>query len=84
MEKQRARITAEQEGIKIVDWILSISSFTMLWLMGNKSIWGPRVGLATQVLWAIYAVQTKAYGLLPGVALFTVTHIRNMRLWSKK
>ena len=66
-----------------MDWILSFSSALMLWLMGNKSVWGPRVGLVVQVLWMYYAIATRAYGLIPGVIMFSIIHLRNSVLWQK-
>ena len=62
-------------------WILSATSATMLWQMGNKSKWGPRIGVANQMLWIIYAIWTKQWGLLPGVILYTLIHIRNVVRW---
>lgn len=66
-----------------MDWLLSGISALMLWQMGNKSIWGPRIGLAAQVLWLYFAIDSKNYGLVPGVAMFAVVHIRNLHKWSK-
>jgi len=65
-------------------WLLSATSALMLWLMGNKSIWGPRLGLANQVLWAIYVVATEQWGLLPGVAMYAVVHARNLARWRRE
>jgi hypothetical protein len=56
----------------------------MLWLMGNKSKWGPRLGLANQILWLIYAIQLEQWGLIPGVVLYAIVHIRNIIVWEKK
>ena len=39
-----------------MDWLLSLTSCMMLWLMGNKSKWGPIIGLGNQALWVVYAV----------------------------
>jgi hypothetical protein len=62
--------------------LISVLSILMLWLMGNGSKWGPRVGLATSLLWVVYAVQIREWGLLPGVAAVGVVHFRNMlRMW---
>lgn len=66
-----------------LSWVLSATSGLMLWLMGNKSPWGPRVGLINQGLWIAYAVATEQWGLLPGVLLYTVIHARNVRKWRK-
>ena len=67
-----------------MSWILSATSAAMLWLMGNKSKWGPRLGLLNQVLWIIYSVATEQWGLLPGVALYTAIHLRNIARWGTK
>jgi len=65
-------------------WILSLTSATMLWLMGNKSIWGPRLGLINQILWIIYAIHLKQWGLIPGIILYAIVHVRNLIAWGKK
>lgn len=67
-----------------MDWILSITSIIMLWLMGNKTAWGPVVGLFNQVLWFAYATYTEQYGLLLGVIVFFFVHIRNFRKWRRE
>jgi len=67
-----------------MDWLLSITSCVMLWLMGNKSSWGPKLGLLNQVLWYFYIIERKEWGLFLGVTAYTVIHIRNMLLWRKK
>jgi len=67
-----------------LSWLLSITSATMLWLMGNKSKWGPRLGLLNQILWIAYAVWLQQWGLLPGVILYAIIHGRNMRRWSNE
>ena len=64
-----------------LSWVLSGTSALMLWLMGNKSAWGPRVGLLNQALWIVYAIATEQWGLLPGVAIYTVIHARNALRW---
>lgn len=68
---------------EIMSWVLSGTSGLMLWLMGNKSKWGPRIGLANQVLWVIYAVWLAQWGLLPGVLIYAVIHVRNIVKWSR-
>jgi hypothetical protein len=50
--------------------------------MGNKNIWGIRVGLFNQVLWIVYALALKQYGLLIGVFAYTIIHIRNLEKWT--
>lgn len=64
-------------------YILSAFSLVSLWLMGNKSKYGPIVGLANQILWVIYAINLEEYGLLIGVIAYTIIHIRNLIKWNK-
>lgn len=62
-------------------WILSILGIASLWLMGNKDIWGIYVGLVCQVAWIWYVIETKQWGLMPGVLVYTAVYIRNGILW---
>jgi len=64
-----------------MSWILSITSVIMLWLMGNKNKYAPFVGIGNQVLWVIYVLMTKQHGLLLGVVMYLVVHIRNAMKW---
>jgi hypothetical protein len=64
-------------------WILSAVSCVMLWLMGNKSRWGPAFGIFNQVLWVAYVLVTRQWGFLPGCVLYTVIHARNWRRWTR-
>ena len=76
------------EGAKVsantFSFILSALSLLSLWLMGNKNKLGIVVGLANQLLWVVYAVMLKQYGLLIGVIAYTIIHIRNLAKWSKE
>lgn len=51
--------------------------------MGNKNIYGIIVGLIGQLLWIVYALYLKEYGLLIGVFAYTIVHVRNLIKWSK-
>ena len=64
-----------------LSWVLSATSAIMLWQMGNKSKWGPRLGIANQVVWIVYAVGTQQWGLIPGVLLDPAVHVRNLSRW---
>jgi hypothetical protein len=67
-----------------MSWILSFTSALMLWLMGSKSKWGPRLGLVNQILWLIYVISIKEWGLIPGVVMYAVVHVRNLISWERK
>ena len=64
-----------------MSWLLSITSVIMLWLMGNKNKYAPYVGIFNQGLWIFYVITTKQYGLLLGVIMYLVVHIRNAVKW---
>lgn len=67
-----------------LSYILSALSLTSLWLMGNKSVWGIWIGLVNQLLWVVYALMLKQYGLLVGVCAYTIIHIRNLEKWTRE
>ena len=64
-------------------WLLSAMTCAMLWLMGSRSKWGPRIGLASQPLWIVYCILTHQWGLLPGVVVYTFIQARNLLRWEK-
>jgi hypothetical protein len=57
----------------------------MLYLMGRKSKWGPRLGLINQIAWLVYALMLgpQGVGLLPGVILYAVIHVMNIIKWER-
>ena len=71
---------------ELIPWMCSITSIAMIWWMGNKSIKGPILGLISQVFWFAYVFLywKEAQGLLPCTIAFTIVHIRNTILWSKR
>jgi|WetSurMetagenome_2_1015567.scaffolds.fasta_scaffold907111_1 hypothetical protein len=70
--------------MEILAWVLSFTSAIMLWMMGNKNKYAPLVGIGNQVLWIVYTVVTKQYGLIPGVLIYLIVHIRNYIKWNRK
>jgi hypothetical protein len=67
-----------------MDWLASATSLIMIWLMGNKSKWGPVMGLVSQLAWGAYALSAEAWGLAPAVIGFTIVHTRNLIKWMKE
>jgi hypothetical protein len=65
-------------------WFLSGVGILFLWLMGNKSKWGPIIGLMNQLMWTIYAIGIKEWGLLPVTIIPVFIHIRNLQKWQKE
>ena len=65
----------------MLTWIISITSITMIYLMGNKWKYAPLLGIFNQILWYILILDSKQWGLLLGVTGYTVIHIRNLVKW---
>lgn len=67
--------------------VQALASGLSLWsiyLMGNKSIKGPVVGLLSQVFWIGHVVLTPAWGIAPVPLALTAVHVRNLRKWLRE
>jgi len=67
----------------ILDWVISFTSFVMLWAMGDRKWWAPILGIANQFIWVAFVMINEKWGLLPGVILYTAVHARNAYKWMK-
>lgn len=65
---------------------LSISVITLIaaWLIGDKSVWGQRLGLLANLTWWFYIVAFKIWGLAPMEVFFTIMCVRNLIKWEKE
>lgn len=59
----------------------SLLTLSGQWLYGNKSPWGPWIGIASQVPWNIIMIQGGLWGLLPVNIAMLVIHTRNLIKW---
>jgi hypothetical protein len=62
-------------------WLASAVSLVMMWQMGNHRWWAPWLGIFGQIFWALLALFTQQWGLLPAVVLYTIVHGRNAHKW---
>ena len=67
--------------INYLPYVLSAFTIYIFLLAGNKSRNTWLVALASQILWAIWIVATKTWGLLPGTFVLTIVFIRNYSKW---
>jgi hypothetical protein len=65
----------------LIQLIASALSLGAQWFYGNKSKWGPALGLAAQVPWWIIMVQSELWGLIPINASMLAIHVRNLWKW---
>lgn len=61
----------------------TIGTFLSMWKMGDRSIAGPILGLASQAPWLALILWDGLFGLLPITAAMVFVHGRNLRKWSR-
>jgi hypothetical protein len=64
-------------------WLLTIISVYGLWIVGSKKSLGWLVNLGSQVLWVLYAIDTKQYGFIVGAIAYGSVYLRNYLTWKK-
>lgn len=65
----------------LVGAVTSIVGFAGLWMAGNQRRAGWAVGLASEVLWVIYAVLLGQWVLLPTCVIWGFVYGRNFLRW---
>ena len=63
-------------------WALSLVGVAGFWLAGRRVWWAWHVNLANQALWLAFAVTTRQWGFLVGVAVYTAVFTGNARRWT--
>jgi nicotinamide riboside transporter PnuC len=64
--------------------IISIITLISAYLIGNKNVWGQRVGLIANIVWWIYILTYKRYGLIPMEFFYSIMTIRNLIKWERE
>ena len=62
---------------------LGIAGLTGQYIIGKKSHKGYVVGMLTQVLWFIFAIQTKQYGFILLSGSYFLIYWKSWRAWRK-
>jgi hypothetical protein len=64
---------------------LAMSAVTLVsgWLVGNKNVWGQRLSLLANIMWWVYILWTKAWGLVPMEIGFSIIVFRAWRMWEQ-
>lgn len=68
----------------ITEISISVITLASAWLIGNKSVWGQRLGLLANLCWWFYVLAFKRYGLIPMETVFTIMTVRNLIKWEKE
>lgn len=62
---------------------LGIAGITGQYIIGKKSSKGYIVGMGTQILWLIFAIQTKQYGFILLSSMYFGVYWKSWRAWRK-
>jgi hypothetical protein len=72
----------------IAHWLITYGSWCLapfglmgMYVVGRKKTWGWILSMATQSLWAAYAVGTGQYGFLIGTVSYFVIYLKNWLKW---
>lgn len=65
----------------LLPYLISFITIYSMFLIGNKNILGWWIGIANQVLWLVFILWYKSYGLLPLTILIVVVYTRNLITW---
>jgi hypothetical protein len=70
--------------VSYLPWLLSAISIWQTVLAGNLNRNAWLIGLFNQVLWLIWIILSKNWGLLPMNIAMWIVYIRNHRKWRKQ
>lgn len=65
----------------LLQFCASTSTIIGMWSYGDKSLWGPRIGLMSQVFWWSIMFQSGLWGLMPVNIAMIVIHGRAYLKW---
>lgn len=68
----------------IIELIISVTTLIAAWFIGNKDVWGQRLGLFANIQWWIYVFVFHRWGLVPMEFFFTIMTIRNLIKWERE
>ena len=68
----------------VVSLVTSAGTLTHLWFVGRKVWWAWLIGLANQVVWAVFIVVFDAWGLLPLLVGMVVVMSTNAVQWHRE
>ena len=74
------------EGKNMMAWDLIAAPITLtgMWLTGKKLWYGWVICLCAQVLWFVWALSYRSWGLLALTVIFAVIHVKNAIAWRKE
>lgn len=78
------------EEAVIANWLITYGSYCLapfgllgMAAVGRKKTWGWVLSMATQALWATYAIGTAQYGFLLGTCSYFVIYLKSWLKWRR-
>ncbi len=68
----------------ITEFLISTITLVSAWFIGNKNVWGQRLGLGANLAWWFYVIAFQRWGLAPMEVVFTAMCVRNLIKWEKE
>lgn len=68
----------------ITEFLISTITLVSAWYIGDKNVWGQRLGLLANMAWWFYVIAFGRWGLAPMEVVFTIMCIRNLIKWEKE
>lgn len=65
-------------------YVLTAVGVAGLLLAGRKNLWGWAICIASQVLWATYAIVTKQPGFLISAVIYSGVYGKNFLAWRRE
>ena len=63
--------------------LASTTTVASMWLMGNRSLYGPAMGVISELVWGAVIVHSALWGLLPLCLFLVAVNARNWMKWRR-
>lgn len=65
-------------------WLLMVVGVSTLLLAGRRLWWAWLIGLLSEALWIVYAVQTDQWGFIPFALAYAAVYVHNAYRWQRE
>jgi nicotinamide riboside transporter PnuC len=67
----------------LIQLAASLSTLLAMWLMGNRTVWGPAIAILSEAFWTVLIFHNHLWGILPLTVALIIIQTRNMIKWSR-
>jgi len=69
---------------EMIPWLLSVNTVALTFLVGRKSTLGWMLGVAGQLVWALFIITRSEWGLVPMWVGLTTAYTWNLIKWRRE